>query len=267
MSLSLHSATLRYPGLEVAHELSLAIPDGRVTALIGPNGSGKSTVLRALARLLRPASGTARLDDRDLLALPPLTVAKELALLPQSPQAPADLTVYDLAAFGRFPHRAWHGGRDASDDVRVRAALSATDLLPLADRAVATLSGGQRQRAWLALVLAQDTRYLLLDEPTASLDLAHQLEVMATVRSLNRDLGRTIAVVLHDLALAAHWADHVVVLDQGRLIAEGPPRAVLTPGLLAQVYGIDAEVLDAGGGHLVVVARGLAAAVSGGARA
>ncbi len=264
MTLSLHDVTLRYPDRTVAEHLSLTIPEGRVTAMIGPNGSGKSTVLRALAGLLRPANGSVRLDGHDLRGLAAAAIARQLALLPQAPQAPADLTVLDLAAYGRFPHRSWHGARRAADDVQVQTALAATGMLPYADRLVGTLSGGQRQRAWIALVLAQDTRYLLLDEPTAALDLAHRFEVMTLVRSLHRDLARTVVVVLHDVGMAMQWADHLVVLDRGRLVAEGPPREVVTPALLANVYGVDADVFDPGDGRVTVAVRGLAAALAAG---
>lgn len=254
LRLEIEAADLAYPGRVVARGLSLSIAVGKVTAILGPNGCGKSTVLRALARILRPRSGVVLLDGKDIHLQPTNQVAKRLTMLPQAPHAPDDLTVWDLAAFGRFPYRSWFGGNDAAGTDSVRQALQAVGLLDLADRPFATLSGGQRQRAWIAMALAQETHYLLLDEPTTFLDLAHQIEVMDLVRQLNVSLGKTVVLVLHDLNLAARYADHIVMLKDGRIAASGEPQAVLTDETLREVFGVEVHLVRDEHGRILICA-------------
>lgn len=237
------AVTVGYGGDPVVRELSLDVPDGRVTTIIGPNGCGKSTLLRAMARLLKPTSGRVLLDGEPVDEVPTREVARRMALLPQSPVAPEGLLVRDLVGRGRHPHQRWFSQWSPEDERVVELALELTDTAHLRDRPLDQLSGGQRQRAWIAMTLAQDTDLLLLDEPTTYLDLAHQVEVLDLVTRLNRERGRTVVMVLHDLNLAARCSDHVVVMKDGAIVAEGGPREVFTSALLASCFDLDADVL------------------------
>lgn len=236
------------------------MPAGRVTAIIGANGCGKSTLLRGLTRQLAPRAGSIEVLGRDAARVSARDYARTVALLPQHPVAPEGMTVAQLVARGRHPHRGLLGGRAAGDDAAVAAALESTDLVELAEREAGTLSGGQRQRAWLALVLAQQTPVVLLDEPTSYLDLSHQVEVLDLVRTLPdpRGEGRaTVVAVLHELNLAARSADHIVAMAAGRVVAQGTPGEVIVPEVLAEVFGLDADVVaDPLLGHPVVLPRG-----------
>ena len=235
--------TLGYGDTVVVEHLDLDVPDGAVTAVIGPNGCGKSTLLRALGRLLRPRGGEVLLDGARIDRLPTREVARILGLLPQSPVAPEGLTVADLVARGRHPHQAWFRQWSRDDEAVVAEAMASTGVLELGDRPVDALSGGQRQRAWIAMALAQGTDLLLLDEPTTHLDLAHAVDVLDLVDRLNSERGQTIVMVLHDLNLAARYADRLIAMKAGRIVAQGPPQDVLTPGLLEEVFGLRAVVL------------------------
>lgn len=243
---SLTGAGLRltYGDRVVADGLDVHIPAGKVTALVGPNACGKSTALRALARLLKPAAGTVHLDGRDLADLPARELALQLALLPQTPTAPDGITVRDLVARGRTPHQRWWRQWSAEDEAVVDRVLEATGTVELADRSLDELSGGQRQRVWIAMALAQDTPVLLLDEPTTYLDLAHQVDVLELVAHLNRTEGRTVVMVLHELNLACRYADHLVAMRNGQVIAAGPPAEVVTPQLVQNVFDLPAAVIE-----------------------
>jgi iron complex transport system ATP-binding protein len=238
------AVTVGYGGDPVVRDLTLEIQDGRVTTIVGPNGCGKSTLLRTLARLLTPTGGQVLLDGRPIAEVPTREVSRRLALLPQSPVAPDGLLVRDLVGRGRHPHQRWFRQWSPDDEQVVEAALRMTDTWDLRDRAIDQLSGGQRQRAWVAMTLAQDTDLVLLDEPTTFLDLAHQVEVLELVSRLNRERGRTVAMVLHDLNLAARYSDLVVVMKDGAVVTQGSPREVFSVGLLAEVFGLVADVLD-----------------------
>lgn len=259
-SLSTHDLRLAYrPDRPVIDGLDLDLAGGVVTAIVGANGSGKSTLLHALARLMRPAEGQVLLDGHDIHRMRTREVARRLGLLPQSPVTPEGISVRDLVRRGRIPHTALFRQLSADDDTAVSAALEATDLTELADQPVDTLSGGQRQRAWLALVVAQGTPWLLLDEPTTFLDLAHQLDVLELVRRLNRDDARTVVMVLHDLNQATRFADHLVALRDGGVVAAGPPAEIVTPALVRTVFGVDCRVVaDPVGEHPLVVPVGRA---------
>lgn len=241
--LEARNLTVAYDGRVVIDGLTLALPPGRVTAVIGPNGCGKSTLLRAMARLLRPEAGQVLLDGTDIHRLPTRQVARRLGLLPQAPLAPEGITVADLVARGRAPWRGVFAAWSRDDAAACDHALAATGLADLRDRPLVALSGGQRQRAWIAMALAQATPILLLDEPTTWLDLPHQMDVLRLLVRLNREDGRTIGVVLHDLGLAARFADHVVLLAAGRIVAEGAPAAVITPATLRKAFGLEALVI------------------------
>lgn len=251
------------PDRVVIDELDLDIPDGRITAVIGANGSGKSTLLRALARLLRPAAGRVLLDGHDVHRLRTREVARRLGLLPQAPTTPEGITVRDLVRRGRTPHTSlWRQWSD-DDEVALIAALEATDLAGLADEPVDALSGGQRQRAWLALVIAQGTPTLLLDEPTTFLDVAHQLDVLELVRRLNTDDATTVVMVLHDLNQACRYAHHLVALRDGAVVAEGPPSEVITEALVELVFDLEARIVpDPVAGTPLVVAVGRAGRIA-----
>lgn len=244
----------------IVEDLDLDVPAGRVTAIIGANGCGKSTLLRGLTRQLAPRAGSIEVLGRDAARASARDYARTVALLPQHPVAPEGMTVAQLVARGRHPHRGLLGGRAAGDDAAIASALERTDLVELAEREAGTLSGGQRQRAWLALVLAQQTPVVLLDEPTSYLDLSHQVEVLDLVRALPdpRGGGRaTVVAVLHELNLAARSADHIVAMAAGRVVAQGTPGEVIVPEVLAEVFGLDADVVaDPLLGHPVVLPRG-----------
>ncbi|MFD3558798.1 ABC transporter ATP-binding protein [Streptomyces sp. NPDC058686] len=241
--LSTSALTLAYEDRTVVHDLDLAVPDGRVTVIVGPNACGKSTTLRALGRLLRPKSGSVLLDGEALTKLPTKQIAQQIGLLPQTPVAPEAITVADLVARGRQPHQRWWQQWSDADERAVTEAMERTDVAALAERSVDELSGGQRQRVWIAMALAQETELLLLDEPTTYLDIAHQVEVLDLVRQLNHDKGRTVVLVLHDLNQAARYADHLVAMKSGRIVAEGPPAEVVTADLVREVFGLDCVVV------------------------
>ncbi|PNW09201.1 cobalamin/Fe(3+)-siderophore ABC transporter ATP-binding protein [Microbacterium testaceum] len=246
-----------YGGREILNGVDLALRAGAVTAIIGPNGSGKSTLLRTLCRLLAPDEGSVAVRGRALSTLRTRDLAREMSFLPQAPTAPEGMTVRELVARGRHPHQSLLRQWSRLDATAVEAALQLTGLTELADRDVQTLSGGQRQRAWIALSLAQDTGILLLDEPTTYLDIAHSVEVLDLVDHLCVDLGRTVVMVIHDLNLAARYADDLVVVHEGGIAAQGPPDAVITARLLETVFGLTARVVaDPASGRPLVVPVG-----------
>jgi len=236
-------AILGYDETIIIDGLSLSMPAGRITSIVGPNGCGKSTLLRALARLMKPRGGAVYLESESIFKLPTREVAKRLGILPQDPDAPEGLTVRELAAQGRYPHQSWLRQWSKEDERAVEKALQITGMLELADRPLDTLSGGQRQRAWISMALAQETETLLLDEPTTFLDMAHQLEVLQLLQRLNREEGRTILMVLHDLNNAARYSHHMVALSAGTIFAAGTPEEVMTPELLREVFSVEAELV------------------------
>jgi len=227
----------------IVEGLNLSIPTGKITALVGSNGSGKSTILKTMARIMKPQRGCVLLDGKAIHAQSTREVAKQLAILPQNPVAPEGLTVRELVGYGRYPHQRGFGTMSREDREIVEWAIEMTGLSAFADRAVDQLSGGQRQRAWIAMALAQDPDVLLLDEPTTFLDLTHQLEVLDLLQHLNRTRGTTVVMVLHDLNLAARYADHLVVMADGRVLAEGAPAEVVTPDVLRAAFRLDALVV------------------------
>ncbi|MCX2754237.1 MULTISPECIES: ABC transporter ATP-binding protein [unclassified Gordonia (in: high G+C Gram-positive bacteria)] len=245
--------TLGYDGKTIIAGLSASIPDRSFTVIIGPNACGKSTLLRGLSRLLAPTSGQVILDGKAISNRPAKDVARRLGLLPQSAIAPDGITVADLVARGRYPHQGLLRQWSSADEQAVLDALRATGTVDLAPRRVDELSGGQRQRIWVAMVLAQETDLLLLDEPTTFLDIAHQVELMELFAHLNRQ-GRTIIAVLHDLNHAARYADHIIAMRDGEILAAGPPADVVTSNRVEEIYDLPNVVIadPITGGPLVV---------------
>ncbi|MQS15083.1 ABC transporter ATP-binding protein [Streptomyces kaniharaensis] len=254
--LAAHGLGLRYGDRVIVDGLDLELPGGAVTAIVGPNACGKSTLLRGLVRLLAPVAGTVTLDGSDIHRMPARALAKRMGLLPQQPVTPEAITVESLVRLGRYPHQRMLSPWSKADQAAVENALARTGTAELRDQQVDRLSGGQRQRAWIALALAQDTDLLLLDEPTTFLDLRHQLDVLDVVADLHDEAGRTVVMVLHDLGQAARYADHLVVLKDGRLAAAGPPAEVLTAELVEGVFQVPCRVVpDPETGTPLVVPR------------
>ena len=234
---------LAYDKRVIVEHLDLAIPDRSFTVIVGPNACGKSTLLRALARLLKPREGGVYLDSALITSRPSKEVARELGLLPQSPIAPDGITVADLVARGRFPHQRLLRQWSRDDERAVADAMAATRVTGLADRVVDELSGGQRQRVWLAMALAQQTPILLLDEPTTFLDIAHQVEVLDLCAQMHAD-GRTLVAVLHDLNQACRYATHLVAMREGAVVAQGPPAEIVDAELVERVFGLPCRVVE-----------------------
>ncbi len=246
-----------YGGTRIIDSVDLEVPAGRISVIVGANASGKSTLVKTLARLIAPQSGSVILDGVRIDRIPTKELARTLGLLPQQPVAPEGIVVADLVGRGRHPHQRMFRSWTAADDAAVAEALAATGVADLADRALDELSGGQRQRVWIAMALAQQTDVLLLDEPTTFLDLAHQLEVLDLLTDLNRRRGTTIVMVLHDINLAARYADHLFAVRAGRLVAQGNPHDVVTRELIAEVFQLDAMVVpDPVSGAPLVLPRG-----------
>ena len=238
-----NNLTLGYADTDIVKDLDVQIPDGKITVIVGANACGKSTLLRGLARLLSPRGGEVVLDGTPVSDMKSIDVAKIMGLLPQTPVAPDGISVGDLIGRGRYPHQGWFRRWSAEDDHAVAAALEATGTADLENRNIAELSGGQRQRVWVAMALAQDTDLLLLDEPTTYLDINHQVELLDLLTDLNRESGKTIVIVLHDLNLACRYADHIIAMKKGRIVTEGAPRNVITAEVVTDVFGLACEVV------------------------
>lgn len=233
-----------YDGKEILKGLDLTIPTGRITVIVGANACGKSTFLRTLSRLLVPTKGHVLLDGTSIHRTPARQLARTLGLLPQAPIAPEGITVADLVSRGRHPHKSLFSRWTRRDDEAVDGALNATRTFDLAERPVDELSGGQRQRVWIAMALAQETEILLLDEPTTFLDINHQIEVLDLLTDLNRERGTTVVMVLHDLNLAARYADDLVAMARGRVHAFGTPEEVLTEDMVRDVFGLESRIIE-----------------------
>lgn len=246
-----------YGNRTVVRDVDLTVPTGQISVIVGANACGKSTLLKALARLLAPTAGSVTLDGVRLNAMGSRALARVLGLLPQTPIAPEGIVVADLVSRGRQPYQRLFAGRTAADTAAIAHALEVTDTAGLADREVDSLSGGQRQRVWIAMALAQETDVLLLDEPTTFLDLAHQVEVLDLLTDLNRRRGTTIVMVLHDINLAARYADHLFAMKDGQVVASGPPGEVVTADLIRTVFDLDCVVVpDPVSGSPMVAPKG-----------
>jgi iron complex transport system ATP-binding protein len=242
-SLTANQLSAGYGDSDILQELDFVVPPGKITVIVGANACGKSTLLRAMSRLLAPRHGEVLLDGKSVHRIPPRELARTMGLLPQSPIAPEGIAVADLVSRGRHPHQGLFSRWTRKDDEAVRVALDATKTADLAERPVDELSGGQRQRVWIAMALAQETGILLLDEPTTFLDINHQIEVLDLLTDLNHARGTTIVMVLHDLNLAARYADHLVAMAGGRIHVSGTPEEVLTEENVRQVFGLESRVI------------------------
>ena len=236
--------TLAYGKKTIAESLSVTIPDGHFTAIIGPNGCGKSTLLRTLSRLMTPTSGHVYLDGEQIQRYASKEVAKRIGLLAQNATTPGDITVQELVARGRYPHQPLFTRWRKEDEEAVSRAMKATGITDLARQSVDTLSGGQRQRAWIAMVLAQETAIMLLDEPTTWLDISHQIDLLELLSELNQQKGYTLAAVLHDLNQACRYATHLIALREGKIVAEGAPKEIVSAELIEKIYGLRCTIIE-----------------------
>lgn len=242
LRLEVESIRVGYENKTIVHGLSLQIPDGKITTIIGSNGCGKSTLLKAITRILKHESGQVILDGQNISKMKTKELAKELAILPQSPESAHGLTVEELVSYGRFPYQKGFGNLSQKDKDVIEWALQVTKTEDFRVQSVDALSGGQRQRVWIAMALAQETDIIFLDEPTTYLDMAHQLEVLELLYRLNEEQGRTIVMVLHDLNQAARFSDYIVALSQGELVKFGSAEEVMVPEVLKKVFNIDAVI-------------------------
>ncbi|MCI4138435.1 ABC transporter ATP-binding protein [Bacillus vallismortis] len=242
-SLTTEQLGIGYGDRVIVEDLNISVPKGKITTLIGPNGCGKSTILKTMSRIMRSHTGAVYLNGKAIHKMPTKDIAKDMAILPQTPEAPSGLTVYELVSYGRFPHQSGFGRLHDEDRRIIKWALEETGMAEYAERPIEALSGGQRQRVWIAMALAQGTELLLLDEPTTYLDLAHQLEILQLLDRLNKEQGRTILMVIHDLNHAARFSHYMIALKKGAVIKEGTALEVMTPDILKQVFQIDAEIV------------------------
>ena len=242
--ISTKNLNISYGNLDIVKDLNLDIPKGKITTIIGSNGCGKSTILKTIARIIQAKSGDIFVNNINIKEQSPKDLAKVMAVLPQSPQAPSGLTVEELIAYGRFPHQKGFGKMRKEDEDIVTWALKSTGIEDFRERPMEALSGGQRQRAWIAMALAQQTEILILDEPTTYLDLAHQLEILKLLEELNRKQGTTIVMVIHELNNAARFADHMIGVKKGKVVCEGTAHEVMTKENLKELFNIDAEIVE-----------------------
>ena len=242
--ISTKNLNISYGNLDIVKDLNLDIPKGKITTIIGSNGCGKSTILKTIARIIQAKSGDIFVNNINIKEQSPKDLAKVMAVLPQSPQAPSGLTVEELISYGRFPHQKGFGKMRKEDEDIVTWALKSTGIEEFRERPMEALSGGQRQRAWIAMALAQQTEILILDEPTTYLDLAHQLEILKLLEDLNRKQGTTIVMVIHELNNAARFADHMIGVKKGKVVCQGTAHEVMTKENLKELFNIDAEIVE-----------------------
>lgn len=244
MNISTNNLTLGYGDFIVLKDINITIPKNKVTILVGSNGCGKSTLLKTMARLLKPMSGKVVLGDMDIFQRPSKEIAKELAILTQSPDAPSDLTVFNLVKQGRYPYQSWFNQWSKEDENIIEYAFEKTGLSDIRNKKLSELSGGQKQRVWIAMTLAQQTDIILLDEPTNHLDIKYKIEVLDLLKHLNQHENRTIVIVLHDINLACRYADHIIAIKDGKVYAEGNPKEVITENLINDVFDINAKIIE-----------------------
>ncbi|CDM88856.1 ABC transporter ATP-binding protein [Xenorhabdus bovienii] len=242
--LSASHLTLGYERKIIAEDLSISIPDKQFSVIIGPNACGKSTLLRALCRLLKPHHGHILLDGKDIQQIPTKALARQLGLLPQQAIVPENITVSELVARGRYPHQSLLRQWSLDDRTAVAQAMKATGIAQLAERYVDELSGGQKQRVWVAMVLAQQTPLLFLDEPTTWLDIAHQIDLLDLFLQLNQESSHTLVAVLHDINQACRYADHLIVMQAGQIVTQGKPQDIISTELIKSVFGLSCVVIE-----------------------
>jgi iron complex transport system ATP-binding protein len=243
MSLESKNLTLGYRDSIILKDINVTIPNGKITILLGSNGCGKSTLLKSMARLLKPIKGQVILNEDDVFSSSSKKVAKELSILPQSPTAPDDLTIFNLVKQGRYPYQTWLNQWSNKDEIAVDNALKNTGIYDIRNKKISDLSGGQKQRAWIALTLAQETDIILLDEPTNHLDIKYKIEVLDLLKDLNKNPNRTIVMVLHDINLACRYADHIIAIKDGQVYNEGSPFDIIDEKLIKDVFDIDSKVV------------------------
>lgn len=243
-TLKIENLTLGYENTVIIENVSLEIPQNKISIFIGSNGCGKSTLLRSFARLLKPMNGNIILNGRNMSKISNKQIAKELAILPQTPVVSGSLTIRELVEMGRFPYQNWKNKLNDIDNKMVDKALKSTGMLDLSDRTLDSLSGGQRQRAWISMVLAQDTDIILLDEPTTYLDITYQIEILDLLYKLNKEEGKTIVMVLHDLNLSCRYADHIIAINNKTIYKQGSPEEVITPKTVRDIFDLKCDIVQ-----------------------
>ena len=248
--IEIQNVAYAYGKQKILKNVSLTIQEGMVTAMIGANGAGKSTLLNLTANLLEHQQGTILLDGVNMAQMKAREIATQVAILKQTQQLNMKIAVRDLVSFGRYPHS--QGRLTDEDEVKIQEAISYMKLEDIADRYINELSGGQRQRAYIAMILAQDTKYVFLDEPLNNLDVKYSIEMMITLRKLVRDLGKTVVIVIHDINFAAAYADHIVAMKDGQIVQEGPAAQIIDKDVLKEVFDQDFHITELAGKHVCV---------------
>ncbi|WP_024621554.1 ABC transporter ATP-binding protein [Metaclostridioides mangenotii] len=251
-AISVRNLSVAYENNTIIEDMNLSIPKGKVSIIIGANGCGKSTLLKTIARINKPKNGDIFINNKNIKKIKEKSIAKEVAFLPQGPVCPSGLTVRELVAYGRFPHQKIIGGLNNHDKEVIDWVIEETGLIEFANREVENLSGGQRQRAWIAMILAQETDIIMLDEPTTYLDMSYQLEVLEVLQKLNKEKNITVVIVLHELNNACRFADNIIGLKKGKIICEGKPIDVINKETLKKIYGIDARLKPSESGEYPV---------------
>ena len=255
--LRIEDLSLSYGDKPVVQNLSLRVKKGQVVSIIGPNASGKSTILKSIAGIIKPVSGKIFIEEKDISKMDSKKLAQKVSILLQQNKNPDDMSIEELVYFGRYPHKKWFEGFEASDKKIIEEAMKLTNTFALRDKTLETLSGGERQRAWIAMALAQEPDILLFDEPTTYLDLAHQIEFLELVNRLNKETGVTVVLVLHDLNQAARYGNYLFAMKEGKIFAQGSPEEVLNPQNILSIYNIEAKIFNPAGYPVVIPERRL----------
>lgn len=255
--LRIEDLSLSYGDKPVVQNLSLRVKKGQVVSIIGPNASGKSTILKSIAGIIKPVSGKIFIEEKDISKMDSKKLAQKVSILLQQNKNPDDMSIEELVYFGRYPHKKWFEGFEASDKKIIEEVMKLTNTFALRDKTLETLSGGERQRAWIAMALAQEPDILLFDEPTTYLDMAHQIEFLELVNRLNKETGVTVVLVLHDLNQAARYGNYLFAMKEGKIFAQGSPEEVLNPQNILSIYNIEAKIFNAAGYPVVIPERRL----------